>query len=578
MPNSLPLILRSTPVQRGFAPAQGRDPYVAAVYSTAAGDVVYFEGKPLSWAQKFATECRVRHDVDLRDMRHTAEMRSFPLRSREGFHFIATVTVGFRVHDPQEVVRRGINDAVPVIYVYLARRFEDVTRLCEIGESSKAELGIRQDFAAEVALREGITIFEVVPRLRPDDASSRYLDERVAKERSLHTDAAQHRLDVQKQLHEAQLAGMTQAAQLKARENERKAMSSRPLTALEMAQEHLARHPEETEKVMALFLEHERAMLEHQDQRVRENTEFIKFMMQSDVVQPGLFHNFVEAAAQQAGIAGPAGAIGAPGVGSWNQPSVLPPPGGDKAAGNAGADEKPKPVVLEQDPATKVWTPSDGVQPVYVVVDESSGAAPYFEDMTAGLRQLLDALRQAPEIAPAIRLSVLGFADQVMGRFPMGAVDAQSQLGWMTTRGSATYANAFESLFARITPDVEALKQQQLKVRRPVVFLLIATAPADPEIWQTPYARLVDATGHRYAPKMAACGVAGAPAEVVAAIATQADFGHVMVPGTDVKNAIAQYWQAMTRSLIAYGRSLIDGVPDLRFELPPGFQIAGKAD
>jgi uncharacterized protein YegL len=580
MPNSLPLILRTAPVQRGFSPAQGRDPHVAAVYSTAAGDVLYFEGKPLTWSQKFLTDCRVRHDVDLRDLRHTAEMRSYPLRSVEGCHFIATVTVSFRVHDPQEVVRRGINDALPVIYGFLAGRFEAITRQCEIGESSRAELGIRQEFAAEVLLRDGITIFEVVPRLRPDEASSRYLQERTAKERALHSDAAQHRLDVQQQLHKAQLDGMTQAAQLKARENERRAMAARPMTALEMAHEHLARHPEDTEKVMGLFLEHERAVLERQDERARENTEFIKFMMQSDVVQPGIFHNFVEAAAQQAGIGGPAGAIGAPGAGSWNQPAVLPRPGAPAAAatGAPAAEAKPKPVVLEQDPASKVWAPSDGVQPLYILVDESSGASAHLDAITAGLGQVIESLRSAPEISPALRLSVLGFADQTMTRLAMGAVDVRSQLGWMTSRGGASYANAFETLYSRITPDVDGLKQQQLSVRRPLVFVLSASTPVDQGVWRTPYDRLVDAASHRYAPKIMACGVAEAGAELIAEIATQPETAYVMVPGTDVKTAIENYWQTLTRCLIDYGRSLIGGQPDFKFKLPQGFRLAREAD
>jgi len=68
-----------------------------------------------------------------------------------------------------------------------------------------------------------------------------------------------------------------------------------------------------------------------------------------------------------------------------------------------------------------VWKPADGVQPVYVLVDESTNARPYIGELSDGVRGLLDALRQAPDVAPAIRLSVLGYADQVMTRLPLEA-------------------------------------------------------------------------------------------------------------------------------------------------------------
>jgi uncharacterized protein YegL len=283
-----------------------------------------------------------------------------------------------------------------------------------------------------------------------------------------------------------------------------------------------------------------------------------------------MYQQFVEAAAQQMGIGGPAGAIGA-GAASWHQAPVLPGPGvprQDQASG------KPKPVVLEQTPGTQEWTPAAGVQPVYILVDESSGAAPCLEEAAEGLRLLLDNLRRAP----AIRLSVLGFADQVTARMPMGAVDAHTQSPWLTTRGRTSFASTFEALHSRITPDVEGLKQQQLPVRRPLVFLLAASAPADEGVWQTPYDRLMDSATHRYAPKVVACGVGDTPEKLVAAIATQPEFGYVALPGSDMRTAVEQYWQTLIRSLVAYNRSLVDGeVAELGFDLPPGFKIAGGA-
>ena len=570
MANSLALIKATTPVQRGFAPVKSRDPNVAAVYATTSGDIVYFDGRPLRFAQQFMTSCRTRYDVDLSDHRRSAEMRSTPLRTQDGHYFIATVTVAFRVHDPREVVRRGMQDAMPVIYSFLARTFQPIIEQFGIGQAGAAENAIRRAFAVEMPLPEGLTVFDLDLRLNPDEASSEYLRKRVAAARELDTDDDQHKVEVQRTLHGTQIAGITQTARLNAQEAERRALGDRPLTPEEMYRDYLSRYPESPEKATALFLEYQRTLYGQHTEHEERRTEFVKFMMQNGVVQPGMFQQFVEGAAQQLGVGGTAGAIGA-GAASWHQAPVLPGPGTRPPEQPNG---KPNPVVLEQTPGTREWTPAAGVQPVYVLVDESAEAAQCLEESAEGLRLLLDNLRRAP----GIRLSVLGFADQVTPRMPMTAVDAHTQPPWLTTRGRTSFAATFEALYSRITPDVEGLKQQQLPVRRPLVFLLAASAPADEGVWRTPYDRLMDSATHRYAPKVVACGVGGAPERLIATIATQPEFGYIAAPGSDVRTGVEQYWQTLTRSLVAYNRSLVDGeVAELGFDLPPGFRIAGGA-
>jgi uncharacterized protein YegL len=561
MTQPLPLILASMPVQR--TRTVGRDPNVAVVYATGGGDVKSFGGRPLPWKQLAFGPYRTRYDVDIRDQRRTAELRSKPLPSRGGrYSFIATVEVCFRVHDPAEVVRRGLQDAMPVVYGALYQRFRAITPAFAMNQWMQAEDAIRQAFAAEVPLPEGITIFDVSPRLRPDEYAAR-----------LAADAASHDASMQEALHKAQLGGVEQAARIKATENERAAMGSRPLSAADMAWEHLARHPEDTTVVLKMLADHEQAIVERQDVHIQRNTELIKFFISQGLMQPGDADRYLDPIAGQIGLGAPAPAIQA-GAASWAHPPVLPPPAAPAVTAQPAG--KPSPVVLEQDPVTKVWKPADGVQPVYVLVDESTNARPYIGELSDGVRGLLDALRQAPDVAPAIRLSVLGYADQVMTRLPLEAIDGSIQSPWLTARGEASYANAFETLLDRIAPDIEALKQQQLKVLRPVVFLLSAGAPADDGVWATPYGRLVDPGAHRYAPNIVACGVGDAPARLISSIATRPEFGYVMAPGTDVKAAIEQYWQTLVRNVIASGRSLINGTPELAVELPPGFRLAGE--
>jgi uncharacterized protein YegL len=210
------------------------------------------------------------------------------------------------------------------------------------------------------------------------------------------------------------------------------------------------------------------------------------------------------------------------------------------------------------------------------MIDESAAARPYIGDLSDGIRGLLGTLAQSPDVSPAIRLSVLGFADGVAVRLPLDEITAGSQSPWLTTRGEADYANAFETLLDQITPDIEGLKQQGLKVLRPVVFLLSASAPADDGGWRNQHRRLVDTGTHRYAPGIVAYGVGEASPRIISEIATRPEFGYVMDSGADVHTAIGKYWQALVRDILASGRSLISGNPALVVEPPAGFRLAGE--
>jgi uncharacterized protein YegL len=579
MTSPLNLILSESPVQRGLlSPVKSTKPNVAVVYSTGAGRVVYFGGRPLTRGEQLFSQYRLRYDVDMSDHRRRVELRSTPLPSRgDHYFFIATVDVAFRVHDPEEIVRRDIRDALPIVYGYLTDRLRAIARGFDIEQSEQAEQAARQAFAGEAKLPEGIVILGVSPRLLPDADATAYLKRKKEAERALQTDRAQHQVDVQKAVQQGELAQMEQVFRLKAAQTERAALGAAPLTAHEMAQRHLANNPQDTAYVLQLLMDHERAMIERQDLNNQRTTDFVKFMMQSGVVPPGDFEQFVAASAGQMSLPGgpPPALTAAPGPSSWSQAPVLQPSVPQQQPRSAAVG-KPEPVVLRQDPTTKVWSPADGVQPMYVMVDESSAARPYIGDLSDGVRGLLGTLAGSPDVSPAIRLSVLGFADGVAVRLPLDEVTAGSQSPWLTTRGPADYADAFETLLDAITPDIEALKQQGLKVLRPVVFLLSASTPADDTTWRSQHRRLVDPGTHRYAPGIVAYGVGEASPRMIAEMATRPEFGYVMDTGIDAHAAIEQYWQALVRDILTSGRSLINGTPALAVEPPVGFRLAGE--
>jgi uncharacterized protein YegL len=169
---------------------------------------------------------------------------------------------------------------------------------------------------------------------------------------------------------------------------------------------------------------------------------------------------------------------------------------------------------------------------------------------------------------------VLGVADELATRLPLEPVVAGSQSPWFAARGEASYANAFEMLLDKIGEEIPALKQQQQKVLRPTVYLLSGSDPGPDGMWTSPYRRLTDRGAHRFAPNIVACGFGGAPADLIARIATDPELGYMMAPDADVHDAIAQYWSYLARYILASGRALINGQPDIAYEPPAGFRLA----
>ena len=64
--------------------------------------------------------------------------------------------------------------------------------------------------------------------------------------------------------------------------------------------------------------------------------------------------------------------------------------------------------------------------PVYVLADESYSMAPYAEELNAGMVSLHEALRSEPMVAAKVRLSVLGFSDNVTVRMSLADLRARS--------------------------------------------------------------------------------------------------------------------------------------------------------
>ena len=564
----LSLILSVSKVQRG-GPVRATTPDVAVVYATAAGRLGWFGGRPMTWKEQLTTPYRVRYDVDVSDHRRRGHMVSTPLPSRgDYFFFIATVDIGFRVHDPQEIVRRNIRDPLHVVYGHIADRFRPFTRLFDIEDSEHAENALVDNLRGDTVLPEGITIFHVAPRLLPDEKASRYLQQKQDAERRLLMNRAEHEVALEEAEHRGQLAAMDKDFQLRQLRRELEELQGNNLDAVDIIRLHLARNPGDTEKAMELLAEHRKALLRHQDLYNERSTALFKMMVDKGLIQAADVEPLLERTMSQIGIVPPPAPIDAEAElgATWSDPSVLEPP-----AGTVEDDPVEDAEVLDDTDSPR-WTPGAGIRPVYLLIDESAEAQPQLDALDAGVSALLRALKATSEIAAVIRLAVLGYADHLSVRMPLSRVDANTAVPHLRGGGPASYAAMFNTLAARIDQDLDALELESPEIRQPIVFLLSASPAGDN--WMAPLHRLVDIHLHAHPPMIVACGIGGAPADLIAEIATDPAHGFVPAAGTDTNDAIVQYWQAVMRDVVELGREVLDGREDVPIRPPEGFRVA----
>ncbi|MFB7630106.1 hypothetical protein ACFC0M_04040 [Streptomyces sp. NPDC056149] len=212
--------------------------------------------------------------------------------------------------------------------------------------------------------------------------------------------------------------------------------------------------------------------------------------------------------------------------------------------------------------------------PAYVLADESGSMGPYQSELSGGLISLCEGLRAEPMIAAKLRLAILGFSDDVQVRLAVADMRTETTLPKVVIRGLTNYEAVFDDLLARIPSDVQWLRGEGYKVHRPVVFFLSDGQPTDGGSWRGPHARLIDKTQTPTAPNIVACGIGDAQPATMVEVATRPEFAFVAKPGTDIGQAVAEFFHALTSSLVASGHALSSGSPQLVVNRPDQFTMA----
>lgn len=177
-------------------------------------------------------------------------------------------------------------------------------------------------------------------------------------------------------------------------------------------------------------------------------------------------------------------------------------------------------------------------------------------------------------VSAKLRLTVLGFSDDVQVRLPMADMRSATSLPEVVIRSLTDYRAAFDDLVNRIPHDVRRLRAEGYKVHRPVVFFLSDGQPTDGGAWRLPHGTLVDKERTPTAPNIVACGIGDAQASTMVEVATRKEFAFVAKPGTDIGRAVAEFFHALTASLVASGQSLNAGNPQLVVNRPDQFSMA----
>ncbi|KJS55753.1 hypothetical protein VM98_11335 [Streptomyces rubellomurinus subsp. indigoferus] len=609
MTPTLPLILSEEPVPRGLSgPVKALKPSAAAVYASYDGQLAWFQGRPLSWSQQFMSKYRTRYEVDLSDHRRKAHLKSWPLPSQDQAHcFDAVVDVGFRVHDPVEVVRRNVTDALVVVYGHIAAVLRVIARGYSIHQADLAELRMNHECAREMMLPEGITIYRCVVDLRLDEAARTYIENLTKADRDRQLAEAAQRLAEgtahgKQVIDGIELEGRLarerreQAVRLELQEERRRLLGEGDLDVNRLITLFMLEHPDRADEAVEMRTKWEAALTARQEQFDERSVEVFRFMVQSKLIQPA----DVEVIRQQAlnrvqGATLPGGTGSALPPVRWGGPAAssgrtaVPPPVIGPAPGavppgaaqsGAGVHSPLVGTVVTNGPGDLAsgGGPVTGVLPIYLLIDESAAVAGCLPGLNNALRGLHSALLTPPESAAGLRLAVLGAAGETVLHLPLAAVEWTTVMPELTVRAGARHDLALERLRALVAQDLARLKTEHPVVHRPVLFVLFGgPCEEDPARWREALRALTDPVANPGHPTIIAVGIGRADETEIRTVAHLPELAFLAEPGLDLPTAAERFASLLRDSVLYLGRGLAGGRLDLFIECPPGLRRLGGA-
>jgi uncharacterized protein YegL len=208
---------------------------------------------------------------------------------------------------------------------------------------------------------------------------------------------------------------------------------------------------------------------------------------------------------------------------------------------------------------------------VYVVLDTSQAAAGCVTDLGNALRSVQTLLANSPDVAAAIRLSVITYADGADVVLPLTEVSWRTGVPGLSTSPGCRYRPVLRRLLDLVPLETERLKEQVPRVLRPVVFFLAVGQAEDDTEWPAAHADLM---AHKYFPHVVACGIGADRDRVVQRLASRPELGVVAVEGADLAQSAVQFSVLLQQTLLHLGRSAIAGGMELKLDCPQGLRPA----
>jgi uncharacterized protein YegL len=560
MTQPIVLIKRSEPVRMmAMTPGRGRSPSVAVVYVTRTGDLEVLDGgKPMRWGDQIMTRYRARYEVDISDHYLTFEFKddlALPTQA-DVYHFHATVSASFRVADPAEVIRRDVQDAVPLVRGHLLGVCRPITRLFSIEEAEEAEAAIHARFRRDTLIQGGISLYAVEVRLSLDEAGRTYLQaiEQAARDEKINT--AQHLTNVGDEKRQGELDLIRQARDHARQERERLMLGGQPMDAVSMVRLHLQRNPSDTAGAMKMLSELEQVRFAHEQKQTDRMQSLLAGFARDGLVNPAEVSPLVEAVMRY--MESSAGAL-------ERSPDAVMPVQGPAEPQRALDWDEPLDDIIEPVPPAAEARPAN-LSPVYLLIDESVTEDLWTDGLTTVLTELFGDLTAQPRVAAALRLAVLGFADTVAEHVPLGKVPGAAAAPELVGRGpAADHATLFRWLHERVNAHLDLLRTQHQSVRPPLFVLLCATAPRD-DAWEAPRRQLLRAARRA---EIVAFGVQDA-ATSVADLASGPDLAFA-ADGVDTGRAIGLFAAFLHQHLVDVAQAALDGT-EAPVPAPTGFR------
>jgi uncharacterized protein YegL len=190
--------------------------------------------------------------------------------------------------------------------------------------------------------------------------------------------------------------------------------------------------------------------------------------------------------------------------------------------------------------------------PTYVVLDTSGSMTPHEQLLNDTLMHIYDTIDLTPQVSEFVHLSIISFNNEPHLVTSMTDLDNVTSLPTVTCGGRTNFAPMFRMVRSRIESDVPQLASKDIRVLRPVVFVLTDARPTDPDQWRDALAELTEKDWKPH-PHIITYGFGEASEAVLGSIANVAAFA--AEKGMSNQGALAGALNSMLHSLVASAKA-----------------------